>query len=100
MNQFKDFGIKPETNALEGEKIKINKVFNVPITVEAFKITPSKFEKGTGTCLQIQIRIEQQQRVVFTGSASLIDQIQKVPVNKFPFQTTIVRQNNDRFDFT
>jgi len=42
MHQFKDFGIKAESKSLEGEKIKITKVFNLPVTVEAFKIETSE----------------------------------------------------------
>lgn len=100
MHQFKDFGIKAESKSLEGEKIKITKVFNLPVTVQAFKIETSKFEKGTGKCLHLQIELDGQQRVVFTGSANLMEQIEQVPMEKFPFQTIIVRQHNDRFEFT
>jgi hypothetical protein len=100
MNQFKDFGIKPSTKGMVGEKIKINKILNREISVNNFKIECSKFEKGTGKCLHIQIVIDGEERIVFTGSGSLIEQIEMVPKDKFPFKTIIVRQMNDRFEFT
>lgn len=100
MNQFKDFGIKTQTKGLAGEKIKINKILNRQINVKDFKIECSKFEKGNGKCLHIQIELEGEDRIIFTGSGALIEQIEMVPKDKFPFQTTIVRQMNDRFEFT
>jgi hypothetical protein len=47
----------------------------------------------------MQIEFNERMRVIFTGSKYLIDQIQKVPSDKFPFITTI-EQTDDRFDFT
>lgn len=99
MNQFKDFGIKPQSKAFEGDKIKIDRVLNKNISVLDFKIEQSKFEKGNGKCLYMQIEVDGQKRVLFSGSASLMDMIQQVDKSQFPFGTTIIKEN-ERFQFT
>ena len=99
MNNFKDFDIKPKINAFTGDKIQVQKLFNVPITVHDFKIEPSKQKTGT-ELLTLQIEKSGQKRVVFTGSSVLIDQIKRVPIDKFPFSTTIVSGENDCYEFT
>lgn len=76
-----------------GEKIKIDRILNTEIVVEAFKVVASKFD-GKGDCLHLQIKLKGEQRVVFIGSKYLIDTIQQVPQNKFPFQTRIVKEDN------
>lgn len=100
MINFKDLGIKVSAKGFEGEKIKTERILNKQITVEAYKIVTSKFtEKGNGRCLHLQITIDGNKRVWFTGSANLMEVIEQVPKDKFPFQTTIVKEN-ERFEFT
>jgi hypothetical protein len=48
----------------------------------------------------MQITYKDEMRILWTGSKYLKDAIQKVPANGFPFQTTIVRASDDRFEFT
>ncbi|NJE06874.1 hypothetical protein E3E36_12170, partial [Thermococcus sp. M36] len=79
--------------------IKIDRVLNKQITVEAYKIEQSKFEKGNGKRLDMQITVDGTKRLLFTGSINLMDMIQQVPSDKFPFTTTIVREN-ERLIFT
>lgn len=98
MNNFKDFNIKPRINAFVGEKISVQKLFNLQIKVLNFKIEPSKQKAGT-QLLTLQIERKGEKRIVFTGSTVLIDQIERVPENKFPFLTTI-RGDNDYYEFT
>lgn len=98
MNSFKDFDIKPRVNPFVGEKIKVEKIFNVPIKVLGFKIEPSKQKPGTDL-LTIQIEKKDEKRIIFTGSTVLMDQIQRVPKDKFPFEATIVGEN-DYYEFT
>lgn len=98
MNNFKDFNIKPKVNSFVGEKIQVQKLFNLSIKVLAFKIEPSKQKKGT-ELLTLQIEKGSEKRIVFTGSTVLIDQIRRVPENGFPFITTI-RGDNDYYEFT
>lgn len=99
MNQFKNFGIKVNTKGLEGDKIKIERVLNRDITVQAYKIVTSKFsDKGNGRCLHLQILMGEMQYVVFSGSGVLMELIEQVPKDKFPFTTRIV-QENKRLEF-
>ena len=100
MNSFSQFNIKIPDNGFEGEKIKIAKILNREIVVYAFKITDSRVfkDRGTGKCLQLQISFNNEKHVVFTSSSGLIETIQQVPQNGFPF-TTIIIEENDRFKF-
>lgn len=99
MNAFKDFQITSSRVAFTGDKIKIDRILNREIVVHDYKIEKSKFEKASGKCLFLQIEIGQTKHVVFTGSTGLMDQIEKVPRDKLPFKTTIVKEN-ERFEFT
>jgi len=68
--------------------------------VTAFKVEDSKFEKkGSGKCLTLQIEYNNNKHIIFTGSIGLIQQIEKVPPNGFPFKATIVKEN-EMFQFT
>lgn len=100
MNSFKQFNIKAESKGFEGDKIKIDRVMNKQIVVEAFKIEESKYkDKGNGKCLYLQIHVDNTKRVLFTGSSNLMDMIRKVPAEGFPFTTTIIKEN-DRYIFS
>ena len=100
MKSFKDFGIEPQTKGFEGDKIKIDRILNKEIIVKRFKIEPSKFtDKSNGRRLVLEIEVDGQNRVVFTGSTVLQEIIQMVPDSGFPFTTKIVR-DNERFEFT
>lgn len=94
--KFSDLGIKPESKHFTGNKIKISKVLNKEITVHGFSIKPSTFK---GNCLHLQISMDGTMFVIFTGSTILIDTIKRVPKESFPFETTIVEEN-DHFEFT
>lgn len=98
MNQFKDFGIKPELKNFTGDKIAIKRLFNIPIKVLDFKIENSKHKENT-KCLTLQIEFREEKRIVFTGSTVLMQQIEGVPKDKFPFNTTIIN-DNEYFEFT
>ena len=98
MQSFKDFGIQPEGKKLVGEKIKISKVLNVDIVVYDYSIKPSKIKQGED-CLYLQIGLADTKRVVFTGSKSMLTQIQKVPATGFPFTTKII-EDNEQYEFT
>ena len=100
MKNFKDFGITVTSRNFEGDKIKIDKIINKEIIVKDYKIENSKFqEKGNGKCLYIQILLSGENRVLFSGSGYLMDMIEMVPKDSFPFKATIVRQN-ERLEFT
>ena len=103
MKKFNQFNIKPPVKGFEGDKIKMSKILGREIIVHAFKIVDSTVkefqDKGSGKCLHLQIEVNDEKRIVFTSSMGLIDTIEQIPVDGFPFTTTIVR-DNDRFMFT
>ena len=101
MKQFSDFGITITTKAFIGDKIKVTKILNRPIEVLDFKIDNSKFtESGSGKCLCLQIRYNDELHVVFTGSLPLMEQINQVPRDTgLPFTATIIKEN-ERYKFT
>lgn len=98
MNTFKDFNIQPVLNAFVGDKIKIDRVINVPIIVYDFKIEASTVREGTKR-LTLQIEKNQTKHIIFTGSKILQQQIEKIPKDKFPFTATIIK-DNEYFEFT
>jgi hypothetical protein len=98
MNNFSDFDIKPEVKVFIGEKIAVKKILNIPIKVINFKIEPSKKKEGTDL-LTLQIEKGTEKRIVFSGSNVLINQIKRVPEDRFPFTTTI-KNDNDYYEFT
>ena len=98
MHNFSDLNIKAEVNNFVGDKIAVDKIINKAIIVHDFKIQPSKHFSGTDM-LMLQIEKSNEKRVVFSGSKYLIDQISRVPKDKFPFTATI-RHDNDYYEFT
>ncbi|WP_264522160.1 hypothetical protein [Flavobacterium sp. N1994] len=97
-NNFKDFGITPEVNYFTGKSISIDEILNINIKVFSFKIEPSK-KKANSDYLTLQIEHEDKKRVIFTGASILIQTIKKIPLEKFPFNTTIVKKN-EYLEFT
>lgn len=100
MKNFKEMGIARTEKGFTGDKIKMKRVLNVPIIVYDFKVETSRFqEKGNGKVLTLQIELDNTKHIVFTGSRSLMDVIEKVSKADFPFQTTIIEEN-ERFQFS
>jgi hypothetical protein len=98
MNNFKDFDIKPVITNFVGEKITTSKLLDKEIIVVDYKVVPSNFE-GKGDRLDLQIEYRDEPRVVFTGGKYLIQTIEKVPKDKFPFKTKICK-NGEHLEFT
>lgn len=93
-------GIEPGIKSFTGEKIKIANILNVEILVLDYRIEASKFlEKGDGNRLCLQIKFNNELRIVFSGSAFLKHMISRVAENDFPF-TTIIKKVNDHFEFS
>ena len=100
MKKFSDFNIQTESKAFKGEKISIDRIFNREILVIDYKIEDSKFKKREDDkCLTLQIKVNDELRITFTSSSILMDKIQKVKKEDFPFSTTIVKIDK-AFDFT
>lgn len=100
MNSFKDIGIAPPTPAVIGDKIEMRDVLDTEVTVKTYRIVPSKYtDKGNGKCLHLQIVFDNRDRVVFTGSGVLMETLDLIPKDKFPFTTKIIKRNK-RYEFT
>ena len=98
MFNFKDLKIKPKENTFIGDKINIDKILNTEIKVLAYKVEPSKAKAGT-ELLTLQIERKGDKNIIFTGSGNLIFMIRQVPKDKFPFTTTIIKEDR-RLEFT
>ena len=83
--RFSDFatGHRP----LEGAKCNIADVLNREITVLGHKVVDSKYKQGT-RCMTLQFRMNNEIRVLFTGSAVLIEQAETYR-DQMPFIATI-----------
>lgn len=100
MNLFSDLNIEIDAAPFAGEKIKINRVLNKEIEVIDFELNESKFQSGKNRkCLKLQIRFDDELRVIFTGSILLIKAMQKVKKEMLPFKTVIV-ETNGFYQFT
>lgn len=100
MKQFKEMGITAEVKGFVGDKIKIDRILNKEIIVNGFVVKDSKFVgKGNGKCMYMQITFDSEKRVVFTSSVYLMNMIDKVADNDFPFTTTVVKIN-EHLEFT
>lgn len=98
MNDFKSFNIKANLTSFTGDKIKIDRIVNTEIVVYDFKIQDSTAKPGT-KLLTLQIERNGTKHIVFTGSKFLQEMIHQVPKDKFPFTTTIVKEN-EGYQFT
>ena len=94
MKDFKDFNIKFEYKSFIGDKIKMDRILNREIIVHDYKIEDSKYYKeNESKCLNIQIELGSIKHILFTGSKSLLEMIQKVKKEDFPFKTIITKEN-------
>lgn len=93
--RFGDFAedLKP----FEGDKKKINDIFNQEILITNFKIRDSK-KRQDSSYATIQFRQGDSNYILFTGSEVLIDQLEKYKEN-LPFYT-IIKKIDRYFTFT
>lgn len=97
MKKFNEFGVKPPERSFTGDSISMNKILNRVVVVEEFKFEDSKFNQGKR--LTLQLKIGDKKHILWTGSQVLMDMIKKVPADSFPFETTIIEEE-ERFIFT
>lgn len=90
MERYSDFA--EEKQALEGDKINIEGILNKEIVINGYRLNKSKYDQGSGKCLTIQIEVNGETKVVFTGSTVLINQIERYK-DKIPFIATIKNVN-------
>ena len=91
--RFSELGVVIKNDAFSGKKISINYVINVEIIVKGFKISKSKFENSRD-CLTLEIELNGEDRIMFTGSSTLKKQIEQIKNEDFPFLTKISKLNN------
>ena len=103
MNRFSQFNIKAPERGFIGDKVKVDKILNREIVVHSYKIEESKVkafqERGSGKCLHLQISFNNEMHIMFTSSSGLIETIRQIPDDKFPFLTTIIKED-ERLKFT
>ena len=74
---------------LDGNKIRIDDVLNLEITILNFSVRASRYSKNrSGNYLTLQLELDGERRVLFTGSDVLIDQLEKY-AKMIPFETVI-----------
>lgn len=95
IKRFSDFST--EEDVLSGNKIKIKEIIGKEIIVIGYKINPSKYGDNK-MVLKLGFKLFEENRVVFTGSKVLIEQIEKYK-DEIPFITKI-ENNNDFYTLT
>ena len=90
MKKFSDFA---KENILDGDKTKIDDILNKEIEIIGYSIKNSRFSKNkNGEYLTLQINLNGEKYIIFTGSDVLIEQIKKYQ-NEIPFLATIRKIN-------
>jgi len=90
MKRFSDFA---DDKVLDGDKAKIDDVLNKEIKVIGHSIKNSKYSKNkSGNYLTLQIELDNEKFIIFTGSDVLIEQLKKYE-SEIPFLTTIRKIN-------
>lgn len=89
MKRFSDFAEEP--TAIMGEKIRINDLLGKEIEVTGHKISDSKHKAGT-KLLTLQFKLDDEERILFTGSNVLIEQAERYE-SEMPFLTTVQKVN-------
>lgn len=88
LKKFSDF---TQENIMEGDKLTIANILNKEIVIMNYRIKNSKYSKSNSErCLSLQLELNKEKFVVFTGSNVLIEQIEKYK-DEIPFLTTIIK---------
>jgi len=89
LQRFGDFA--QEDKPLEGEKRRIDELLNRELVVTGERIRESKYkDEGRRRYMTLQVEIDGDSFVVFTGSEVLINQIEKYR-EYIPFIATIIK---------
>jgi len=96
MKRFNELNIEKPKGKFKGNKINIQMLINCEIQVNDFRIKPSKIR---GKCLTLDVDYKGLNYVIFTGSHSLLETIELVPKEEFPFLTTITQGDFKRLEF-
>lgn len=91
MLRFSEFA--KEEEQLTGKKVNIDNILNQEIVILNYTVLKSKYDKNkTGKCLKLQISLNGEIYVVFTGSEVLLNQAEKYK-DYIPFISKIVKVN-------
>jgi hypothetical protein len=93
MKRFSDLNITINTDNFSGEKIKINQILNKSIIIIDYKVVKSKFKDKTEDCLYLAFKYNNNLRITFTGSKILINILNLIQKDDFPFETKIKLKN-------
>ena len=97
ITNFDELGIEPPATSFVGNSIDVQEILNTPIIVHDYKIGPSKYPKtGHPDRLDLQIEIEGNKRLVWSGSNALISMAKKIPKDKLPFRTKIIKEKDSK----
>lgn len=88
MHKFSDFA---DEKPLDGDKMKLEEILNCEVIIKEYKVTNSKYNKNK--LLTIQVEINEANRVIFTGSEVLLNQLEKYKTN-LPFIASINKIGN------
>lgn len=91
MKQFSELGIICKKSYV-GNKVYIENILDKKIIIEFFQIGASRKNDGTD-CLKMQVTIDEQPNVIFTGSTFLMNVIKQMQPEDFPVETTIIKKN-------
>jgi hypothetical protein len=96
--------IAKHTSVMEGAKVSISEILNVPLVFTGWQMGNSKFEKDGKRAARLTLQFEQngQKKIVFTSSEVLIEQLKSF-LEAMPdatcFRATIRRVDNKFFKF-
>lgn len=94
MKKFADLGIVIKHDEFIGDKIKIDKIINREIVLCDFKIDESKYKDNNNKkCLTLQIELNGEKKIVFTGSKILLQAVEQVNKEDLPVTCTIITEN-------
>jgi RNA-directed DNA polymerase len=95
MKKFSELNIDNKLSDLYiGNKISINDIINKKIIIFKYNLEKSKYKDSY---LKLQIKLNNEDRIVFTGSKNLINTINKIEKNDFPFETTVMKRFDSYF---
>jgi RNA-directed DNA polymerase len=89
MKKFSDFAT--EEIPLIGDKVKLEDVLGKEVIITGYRISNSKFkDRDHGKCITIQFIMNDIQKIFFTGSEVLMNQIEKYK-KEMPFSTVVLK---------
>lgn len=98
MKDFGDLGIVHEKKGFRGQKVGIQSILNLNLIIEDWKKEPSTI-KGKDIRLDLQIKLNGEQRITWTSSKNLIAIMEKIPRTSLPFSAKIVAIDGGGFKF-